>query len=184
MHQKRCLKCTKLKVRKVGAACGAGDTPADPLESTTTSTTTLEPSTHTSEPTETTSQPPLGVITSSGPFEHTICRSEQFTFNSPPHTFFVIEEMFYGVTPSGQCEPFSPSHCTLPVVSTCNMEESCHFHLLNDVVIDDCQSSNASYLHIVYSFIPCRCCLPSYQLGQHSLTLCSKTQTNRPTDTT
>ena len=111
-----------------------------------------------------TTDPPIGVITSSGPFEKQICRSEEYAFVAPPHTVFMVEDSYYGVTPSGNCEPVSHTHCRMPMVPNCNMEPECDFNLFNDVAVDDCQGSNATYIYIIYSFIPGELLLNSYRI--------------------
>ena len=102
----------------------------------------------------TTTLAPIGVVVSSGRLEKQICQSKELIFAGPPHTLFVIEEIYYGVTASGKCEAASEQHCKMALAPSCNYETRCHYHLKNVVNVEACNSSAASYIFIAYSFIP------------------------------
>ena len=101
-----------------------------------------------------TSADSLGQLTASAYLEKQICRGESFNFKAPPDTLFVIEDSFYGITPHAVCEPLTQWHCKMPFVPDCNMQSSCFVHLKNEVIVPECAWNAATYMYIVYRFIP------------------------------
>ncbi len=73
---------------------------------------------------------------------------------APPYYTIYIEQLYYGVTDSSpRCQPYNPSHCTVPAPILCNLQDRCEYKYVNDLVVE-CGNTFADYTFGKYRFVP------------------------------
>ena len=116
--------------------------------------TPLPPTTQPTTTATTTPRPLVNNLAATGIFTATACKGQSSSITIPIDYQLYPINIYYGVTPNNTCTSISLQNCRSPATLTCQLQGTCTFSLLTDIVLADCDNKVANYIRVDYRLLP------------------------------